>query len=432
MSTPVAIRHFDLGMPLNGRIEVDGPLHAIFRQGCLPLGARTYASAELPLSEGTLDSLRADLGADQLIARDSISGMLPWAVHDAKIVFPDSDALPPDGLAQVRLSEFAKPGESPAREAVSLVICTRDRLRDLQGCLAAVRALDPAPDEVIVVDNSPNASARAMVAAVGVCFVHEPIPGLSAARNTGIRAASGTIIAFTDDDARPEANWIRELGAAFARSGADAVTGLVLPIELHSEAQQLFEFGFGGLGSGFLPKLFDHRFVAAGRHYGLTVWRIGAGANMAFRREILARVGLFDERLGAGASGCSEDSELWYRILAAGGRCFYEPRCIVGHRHRADLGGLKRQVRAYMRGHVAALVAQADRYGDPGNLRRLFRQLPRYLAGVMGRAIIEGDGRRFGLAIEEAIGWTQGLGYVVRPGWRRRANVPSLREGSGA
>ncbi len=109
---------------------------------------------------------------------------------------------------------------------------------------------------------------------------------------------------------------------------------------------------------------------------GVPVWRIGAGANMAFRREVFRRVGLFDTRLGAGASGCSEDSEMWYRILAARMAIGYEPRAVVWHRHRIDSTAFRKQMVQYMRGHVVALLVQFEKYRHVGNIRRLCTQLP--------------------------------------------------------
>ena len=90
-------------------------------------------------------------------------------------------------------------------------------------------------------------------------------------------------------------------------------------------------------GSGGIARVdFDRTFFEATKDVGVPAWRLGAGANMAFRRDAFDRVGLFDERLGAGASGCSEDSELWYRLLAEGHRCRYWPSAVVLHHHRAD------------------------------------------------------------------------------------------------
>src|SRR5262249_11263229 len=121
---------------------------------------------------------------------------------------------------------------------------------------------------------------------------------------------------------------------------------------------------------------FGPDFYAATRARGCPVWDIGAGANMAFRREVFERLGGFDERLDVGAAGCSGDSEFWNRILHAGGVCRYEPTAVVRHFHRRDFQGLRRQIRAYMRGHMVALLVQFERTGEWGNLRRLCRTIP--------------------------------------------------------
>jgi GT2 family glycosyltransferase len=178
----------------------------------------------------------------------------------------------------------------------------------------------------------------------------------------------------------------------------------------------------GGFGAGCVPSIFDQRFFAETRAMGAQVWRIGAGANMAFRRSMFDRIGLFDERLGAGASGCSEDSELWYRLLASGGACLFEPRACVLHHHREQWSELRRQMRTYMKGHVSALFVQAERFGHSGNIRRIFLQLPRYFARTAFRAIRDGAGRpRLQILWDEFAGWLCGLHYAFRPRWRMRA-----------
>lgn len=411
--------------------DIPSDTYACFWWNGLPLGARRLAAQELPLSRASWTQLAADLGATQVAGRDTAFGALASAGSDAGAI---PHAVPGDlldaGQARMLLDELARPPQ-PGAADISLIVCTRDRLDDLSACLGALTLLDPAPAEIIVVDNSAGGNARDIVSRFPSCrYVAEPRPGLSRARNAGLAVASASIVAFTDDDAAPAAGWIGEIHRAFANPDVDAVTGLVLPIELSSEAQQFFQFRMGGFGDGFVPVLFDERFFAAARPHGAQVWRIGAGANMAFRRSAFERVGVFDERLGAGASGCSEDSELWYRILAAGGRCLYEPRAVVHHRHRRDMSGLRRQMRAYMRGHVSALVVQYDRHGDRGNLARMTRQLPKYLVGIAGRALLEWEPQRLIMVLHEAAGWLAGTTYLLRKGWRAQRAVPKLGGGT--
>ena len=399
----------------------------------LPIGAAAFAAAELPLSADTLTQMTTDLAARQLSARDPALGSAPCAIEDGKLVRSVSLA----GAVETEdlIARLDRLGEPAVRDAahVSVIVCTRDRLQYLSRCLDRLLQLASPPGEIIVVDNSSTGSAREIVAArPSLAYVHEPRTGLSVARNTGIQTSRGALIAFTDDDAEALPEWTSELVRAFDNPETAAVTGLVLPASLDTAAQQDFQFTIGAFGSDFLPVWFGQTFFHRSRPYGCQVWRIGAGANMAFRRSVLEEVGLFDERLGAGAAGCSEDSEIWYRILAAGGGCLFEPRIVVLHHHRADWTVLRRQVRAYMRGHVAALVAQYDRYGDAGNLKRIFGQLPVYLIGLGGRCLLEGRNRRLAILLEEAVGWLAGLTYVVRPRWRRMTALPRLARSTNA
>jgi GT2 family glycosyltransferase len=210
---------------------------------------------------------------------------------------------------------------------------------------------------------------------------------LSAARNAGIHQSRGDIVAFTDDDVVVHPRWLGALRDAFREPEVMAVTGLVLPAELETRAQYIFQTDALGWTWGYRSVEFNRTFVELTKPLGIPAWRLGAGANMAFRRIVFDRVGLFDERLGAGASGCSEDSELWYRLLAEDHICRYDPAAVVFHYHRPDWGALSNQMYSYMRGHVAALFFQFERYGHWGNLYRAFLVLPGHLVLLTLRAL---------------------------------------------
>jgi GT2 family glycosyltransferase len=302
--------------------------------------------------------------------------------------------------------------------AISVVICTRDRPDDLAHCLASLAALDNPPAEVLVVDNNPeNQGTRAAADATAAAnswirYVPEPRPGLDIARNTGVLAARGDIVAFVDDDVRIHPSWLEAMAAAFAGQGTDAVTGLVLPESLDTEAQYLFE-RYWGFNKGFRPVRYDPAWMASHSHWSAPVWDIGAGASMAFRRDLLMRIGLFDERLDAGAAGCSGDSEIWYRVLAAGGTCLYDPSIIAFHTHRRDMPGLRRQLKAYMRGHVTALLIQYERSGHSGNLRRALLGLPFYYLKLLVRGAPTGWSGRYCTLRDEFIGFLDGFRFYL-------------------
>jgi hypothetical protein len=201
--------------------------------------------------------------------------------------------------------------------SASVVICTRDRPDQLAACLASLPQQSYRPHEIIVVDNASSDQRTHHVAlAAGVIYVREDRPGLDIARNTGVLRATGDIVAFTDDDVLLHPKWLERLVAAFDRPQVAAVTGLVLPAEIATEAQRHFET-YWGFGKGYRERDFDSSSFRSHRRDTFPAWEVGAGASMAFRRDVFERIGLFDERLDVGQAGCSGDSEYWYRPLRA-------------------------------------------------------------------------------------------------------------------
>ena len=268
---------------------------------------------------------------------------------------------------------------SSGTQSLSVVICTRNRPADLERSLRALMESDDRDFELIVVDNASDDDRTAAVVAryPEVRYLFEPRRGLDIARNTGARAALKELVAFTDDDVEVAPDWTRLMKAAFADAMVMAVTGLVIPSSLDTEAQYLFE-RYWSFNKGYLPRTFDQQWFKATLPSGTPVWDIGAGANMAFRRNIFWLAGWFDERLDVGAAGCSGDSEMWYRILAEGWSCLYQPHLVVYHHHRRTMEELKKQLYHYMRGHVCAGLVQYEKYGHAGERKRIFHGLPVY------------------------------------------------------
>jgi GT2 family glycosyltransferase len=423
MSSAWDIRHIDLSGAEPVAAANARPVFMVFWWGALPLGVKTYLPEQLPLSRSELAAVAAELTSAQLAARSPRFAGPARATYDGRpLLRVPVDTLRDCGDLLKQMDEFAEISAVSATP-LSVIICTRDRPEALARCLTALMAQTSQAGQIVVVDNSSHRSAEAVTAQFsGIDYVHEPRRGLSVARNAGILASKGAVIAFTDDDVEPSPSWATEIVRAFASAAVDAVTGLVLPARLDTPAQCYFQFKMGGFGSECVPLIFDRRFLDETKAMGAQVWRIGAGANMAFRRSVFERVGLFDERLGAGASGCSEDSELWYRLIAAGGACLFEPRAVVEHHHREQWPELRRQVRAYMKGHVSALFVQAARHRHGGNIRRIFVQLPAYFARSAFWALRDGGGApRFQILWDEMIGWLSGLQYGFRPRWRKQS-----------
>jgi GT2 family glycosyltransferase len=245
---------------------------------------------------------------------------------------------------------------------ISVVLCTRDRPHQLETCLRFLARQEYPRFEVVVVDNAPSTGGvRALVngghGGAAFRYILEPRAGLSWARNAGAAAASGEIIAYLDDDEEPDRHWLAGLACGFAR-GDDigCVSGMVLPARLDTAAQELFEqLGGHRHGRGFSPVLFS-RHGPQNPLYPLPPF--GVGANLAFRREALARIGGFDVALGAGTpTFAGEDTLALTMVLLAGYRIAYEPAALMRHRHRGDLDSLAHQLRGYGVGLTAFYTA---------------------------------------------------------------------------
>jgi len=312
----------------------------------------------------------ADLGRGGLTP-DELGGLL-WpefseviAERFASAGLPRPGSLTGDGLeADPAAWPFLRHRQAVLAEApfISVVICTRDRPDGLETCLRRLGGQEYPRFEVVVVDNAPAAGAvRAVVDAlrgeVASRYVPEPRAGLSWARNAGISAASGQVVAFLDDDEEPDRHWLAGLACGFARAGdIGCVTGMVLPARLDTPAQELFEqLGGHCKGHGFSPAVFS-RHGPQSPLYPLPPF--GVGANMAFRREALACIGGFDVALGAGTpTFAGEDTLALTLVLLAGYRIAFEPAALTRHHHRRDLDSLGRQLRGYQVGLTAYYAA---------------------------------------------------------------------------
>jgi len=331
-----------------GRPDDEGQLWALVRLHGQPLGllnldtSRAYSSTEL----GRL-----------IVARFS-SPILQHLVEDG---------LATGNLASIGEAITALPQHCPQREvespwpSVTVSVCTRDRTEQLAECLTALDVLEyPAERlDLLVVDNAPRTDAtKKLVAAYPrIRYVVEPRPGLDWARNRAVLEARGELVAFTDDDVSVDSEWIRAIATAFRdEPTAMCVTGLVVPDELDTRAQVLFE-QYGGFGRGFtrVYTTAGDPGRAASEHGGSG--KFGTGANMAFRRSVFTAVGLFDPALDVGTvTNGGGDLDMFFRIVRAGHLLVYEPRAIVRHRHRREYGQLRRQLTDHGVGFYSYLV----------------------------------------------------------------------------
>ena len=240
-------------------------------------------------------------------------------------------------------SEFNSP-TNPQVEKITIAICTRDRPQDLKRCLEAITCLPDDGQEILVIDSCSQGSGTRKIVRnfANVRYVREKLPGLNRARNRALVEASHEIIAFIDDDAIPDLNWLRAISPNFSDPRVLCVTGLTMPLELVTEAQQWFE-RYSPFNRGFTRKVFDSNNL-----HQHSAGRVGSGVNMTLRKSVLNLVGPFDEILDAGTPTRSGgDTEMFYRIITSGYQIIYDPNALSWHRHRRTWEELRQVLYGY-------------------------------------------------------------------------------------
>lgn len=198
------------------------------------------------------------------------------------------------------------------KETVSIIICTRNRADILRQTLEALgKILIPREwmVELLVVDNGSTDDTAVVANLVRsdkyqTRYICEPKPGQSNARNTGLNAAQGEIILFTDDDMVFAADWLEKIATPLLRKKCEAVVG---SIEL---AEHLLR--------SWMKPVHNHWLAASVAKGGNGLELIGA--NMGFHRCVLERVPAFDPELGPGALGFADDSLFSWQLVEAGYR----------------------------------------------------------------------------------------------------------------
>src|ERR1700682_1120675 len=217
---------------------------------------------------------------------------------------------------------------------VTVILCTYSRCQSLLQALESVAA-SQMPDsfewQVLIIDNNSKDQTREVAEAfcrrdpAPFRYMFEPQQGKSNALNRGIREAHGEVLAFMDDDVTVEPTWLYNVTAPLQDARWAGVGGRIVPPLNFSPPSWLALDGPYDLG-GILA-LFDK-----GRE-GVELTEAPFGTNMAFRREIFEKCGLFRPALGPcpGSEIRGEDTEFGRRVLKGGDRLWYEPSAIVHH-----------------------------------------------------------------------------------------------------
>jgi glycosyltransferase involved in cell wall biosynthesis len=293
---------------------------------------------------------------------------------------------------------------------ITVTICTRDRSTQIGDVLETLRGNTYPDFRVLVVDQSQDSATYAVVQHFQsiwsrLDYLHVPTTGLSLARNLAIRASTGSIIAFTDDDCLVSNTWVAQIAEAFVADPALAVLfGRVLPAQ--------------GLGKDQIPVAIQpsrtpRTLVGLPNPLSVNLFTLGVGNSMAFRRSSLAVIGPFDERFGAGSSlNGGEDVDYIYRALAAGFKVAYKPAILNYHR----MWRSPEQVDTlYLRTHISAgaLIAKHLLLKTPGAHWYALSRFWYFIVRPALHGVVSANPRRIRPSIVAAVATIRGMRHYM-------------------
>jgi cellulose synthase/poly-beta-1,6-N-acetylglucosamine synthase-like glycosyltransferase len=261
------------------------------------------------------------------------------------------------------------PGNGPVHSAptCSVVICTHNRPEQLEQCLHAVSGLDYPNFNVVVVDSAPDTdSAHQVAAKFDSHYMLEPAEGVSRARNRGARACATEIIAFLDDDAIPQPEWLATLVREFDDPLVMAAGGRIVGSKIESRAEKFFD-ALGGFDRGLDRRVVDREtpcwFEIA--NFG----GLGGGGNMAFRRQSFDLWRGFHEEFGKGARLMfAEEHHAFFSLISLGYKVVYTPYAVIHHPYPQTVGEIyERQTRRLMAaaGYLTMMFFEEPSYRWP-------------------------------------------------------------------
>ena len=255
---------------------------------------------------------------------------------------------------------------------ISVVVCSYNGGRTIRDCCAGLLRLDYPDYEVIVVDDGSTDGTAAIAREFGFRVISTPNRGLSSARNTGLAAASGEIVAYTDDDARPDPDWLTYLAATFMTTDFVGVGGPNIAPPGDGPIADCVANAPGGPVHILLSD-------TEAEHI--------PGCNMAFRKEALEAVGGFDARYRT----AGDDVDACWRLQLRGWKLGFSPAAMVWHHRRNSIRAYWKQQQGY--GKAEALLEEKwpEKYNGAGH--------------------ISWGGRLYGKGLSRALSWCSGRIY---------------------
>ncbi|HEX6711850.1 MAG TPA: glycosyltransferase, partial [Thermoleophilaceae bacterium] len=259
-------------------------------------------------------------------------------IHDWDFGLTTRDRRPKPALAAVSAAYRSAPLDPPATAPkISVVVCSYNGSATIEHCLAGLDGQTYPDYEVIVVSDGSTDETAEIARRHPVRLIETPNRGLAAARNTGLAAAGGEIVAYIDDDAQPDPDWLAFLAHAFDSTDYAAIGGPNVPWPRAGEVAQCVANAPGGPTHVLISDIEAEHIP---------------GCNMAFRRSVLEATKGFDPQFHA----AGDDVDICWRLHDAGHRIGFHPGASVWHHRRRTIRAYIRQQRGY--GRAEALLEQ--------------------------------------------------------------------------
>jgi len=221
---------------------------------------------------------------------------------------------------------------------ISIVIPAFNEGENIRECVRSLKAQDfPKDDfEIIAVDNNSTDDTLELIKTLDIPYTVEYTKGPAAAKNAGIKMATGNIIAFVDGDCVADGKWLKEIVTVFKDSNTGCVAGEIMAME-HENMSHLEQF------------LIKKGHLSQNQHVKNPFLPFAATANAAYRKEVFEKIGLFDEALHIG-----EDADMSWRMqLKTNYKLTFSSSAVVSHPYETSLKALFRQKQRHACGGVA-------------------------------------------------------------------------------
>jgi ABC-type multidrug transport system fused ATPase/permease subunit/GT2 family glycosyltransferase len=243
-----------------------------------------------------------------------------------------------------------KEGDDRLWPFISVVVCSHNGEQTLHDCCEGLLSQEYPHFEVIVVDDGSTDATASIAAEYGFRVVRTANQGLSSARNTGLYAANGEIVAYTDDDAQPDPHWLRYLATSFRTTDYVGIGGPNIPPPTGSTVARCVANAPGGP----LHVLIND---TEAEHI--------PGCNMAFRRSSLLEVGGFDPLYRV----AGDDVDICWQVQARGWKIGFNPAAMVYHHRRNSIRAYWRQQVGYGRAEALLEKKWPEKYNSAGHVR---------------------------------------------------------------